>query len=283
MGFLGKAVMFLGGSEILYALHILFGDSGYDGSSAPHFAIGVVLVIIGGTLLNAAQAQVARGREQRAKQIATLLQAGKEVPPFSLYLRPFSTTAKLQVSNPDPNTIGATPAALYTPRTLELENRLAAALENFAPLVALGKPDLLLGAGKITVEDKDWQEQLKVLVAAAKVICVVPEYQEGTLWEIRYLKNTGYFDRTVFVMPHRVDVGKAPRIDVARIWADTSYALIGSGVTLPPYSDEGLLFSLNRQGEISRSAKTSKWLIGSRKLLLESIRSVIPEAIRKTA
>ncbi len=273
MRFIGKVILFFGGAEVLYGLYILFDDAGFNGSPGTHLLIGVSLIFIGGMVTAVGESSVMRAREERAKLIVARLQAGQDVKQFSLYLRPFSTTEKFHVSNPDPRTIPATPASLYTPKSFELEDSLATALDGFAPLIALGRPGGNLGAGKITVDDQNWQQSLTTLAAAATIICIVPGHHDGTRWEIEYLKRMKYLNRAVFFMPPSTKVPD-PKIDAEKYWAEARIVLQQSGVTLPPYSRGGLIFTLSEEGELARSAQAGALISHQSYLLLNAICSV---------
>jgi hypothetical protein len=129
-------------------------------------------------------------RDKAAQQILDRIERAEEAA-FVLYLRPFATTGAITASFND------------VEGTTEFEAFMRRTVDKSAPLVALGLPsDTKEGAGRIRVEDADWQRIAMKLMLAAKAIIVLPGPQEGTIWEIdNILANDDLRAKSVFVRP----------------------------------------------------------------------------------
>jgi hypothetical protein len=227
---------------------------------------GIVCALIGGLFIGLAvrARQRARVRSQQrrdsvAGQIANAAERpeGTEVTPdatssqtvprleampdrFALFLRPFSLTAELPVSNP--NRAGVLlPSSNTEPGTIDLETILTEAFLENTPLIAFGRPGEAIGAGRIEVSDSDWRERLKPLAKAAAAIFVIPAASEGTGWEIEWLKSEALLAKCIFLMPP--STGSMNE----RAWRAAERAL---PISLPKYSSKGAIFSVDDQGRV---------------------------------
>lgn len=180
----------------------------------------------------------ALSRARRGEQLAV-----------TLYLRPFRITGQLPLDNPRAGAL-MTPESFAEPRELDLETMIASELSDSLPLVALGEPGEHVGAGRVATSEDDWQDAVKSLAGAAHRILVVPSAQPGTLWELGWLLDNAVLGKTVFLMP------PAPRdgADVEADWASATEAARQLGIELPPYDDEGCLFTLDGAGQLLHSA-----------------------------
>jgi hypothetical protein len=270
---MGKIFLWFGGAEFLNTLRIVFDDNSRD-SSGIHFLIAFTLLLLGFWIDEREQIDEQAERTRKATEIRAKLASGESVNPYSLYLRPFSTTSRLRTSNPDPRTLGATPSTFYILKTLELENVLAKALNSFAPLITLNTLSRELGAGKIAAAASDWQEVVRILALHATVILVIPGYQAGTKWEVGWLKEKQHLYKTIFLMPHAVDVPNS-EFDVATHWVNTSIALHELGLTIPEYCKEGMMFTLKDSGEVAQSKQIGKMNMDSSEFWITSVKSVL--------
>ena len=176
---------------------------------------------------------VQQERDRSAGEIAQLLSAEdfreKELPPdFGLYLRAFMTTDRLHMKG------------------FDLETMLAYSIAPTLPLLALGKPGEHLGSGRIQTTDEHWQEEILRLMDAARLILIIPSHRAGTLWEICTLRDRGYFEKTIFIMPPELSF-RGGRY--SEDWQKTVVAAQGYGVEFPNHIPAGALFRLNGNGE----------------------------------
>jgi hypothetical protein len=189
MGVIGRVLVFIGGAEILYGIYLLFDERFGPNPVWPHFAIGMLLGALGQWLLSIHKNEEIDRRTEHAEEILRLLRKSAKASPFSVYLRPFATTSKLLARNTNPISGSISPASAYTEKYVDIEALLAKALVDRVPLVSLGLPNAQLGAGKISVADTTWQENVALLLRHASIVFVVAGYQPGTRWELQHLKD----------------------------------------------------------------------------------------------
>ncbi|MEA3277913.1 MAG: hypothetical protein U9Q81_22035, partial [Pseudomonadota bacterium] len=170
--------------------------------------------------------------DRAARDLAGLVEArdtaeGDEPVQFVLYLRAFATTDKLHING------------------IDLETALAYSLAPLLPVVALGQPGEHVGAGCLASTDEAWQSNVQRLIADASLILAIPSAQPGTLWEMNYLKESGHFGNTIFLMPPELPFlgGR-----YSRHWEAARTALKPRGILLPPHFKKGLLFRLDENG-----------------------------------
>jgi hypothetical protein len=169
---------------------------------------------------------------------------------FYLYLRAFNLTARMQIKNPERSIIPL--SSFYNqPFDVEFESQLANALEEFGPLIGLGKPGEHYGAGRISSDEERWKSDLQKLATGSKLIFVIPSPTSGTLWEIGWLKETGFLCKCVFVMPP----SSSPTGDIPGMWPRAVEAVNKFEIKLPPYSSKGALLSFDSQGEMCTSVE----------------------------
>lgn len=190
--------------------------------------------------------RVQANRNELAASIRSRALEGGSPPPFFLYLRPFDTTARLT----QPVAYPSSENFRFWAGAAELEQRLANALEPCAPLIGLAGPGAALGAGRAGAADAEWQQVINALLMHCRTVFLVPGVSAGTMWEIETIRaRPDFLDRTVFIMPTASD-----DFPVQQHWEDATRALKTLGMTLPPYKREGLLFTLNADGEVDRQA-----------------------------
>ena len=199
---------------------------------------------------------VQQDRDRFAAELIACLR-GNDTPdaPFSLYIRPFFTDTKLLADGRvrDPGQVLVSPsdlAELGHPR--DAERAAAHALDGFAPLVALGKTERRLGAGKVMTTDQDWQDDFRRLSALAERIVVIPIAQPSTLWELTQIaSDPALAGKTVFVRPanrFHLDFGFKPGRRLKRfssIWEASRRMLRGVLPQLPPFAGGIRLLSLD--------------------------------------
>jgi hypothetical protein len=181
--------------------------------------------------------RVQTDQDRNAGDFARALQAeefkDKELPPlFCLYLRPFVTTDKIRIGD------------------MDLETIVAYSVARICPMLALGHPGEHIGAGRIKTSDEHWQEEIMRLIENAKLIFIIPSHREGTLWEIRNLKQGKYLSKTIFIMPPNIMFEQEP---YEMQWHKAQDAAVRFDVQLPLYSREGILFRMNVDGTLART------------------------------
>jgi hypothetical protein len=209
-------------------------------------------------------------RSQEARDVAAtelndnLDRLDSETSPFTLYLRPFSTTDRLEAQ------YQGSPYQFEVPTHLDLESLLTRAMRKKCPLVALGREgDIHEGAGRITVPTEDWQEAITRLASHAAILVIVPSARQGTLWELKHLADNGLLSRTLFVMPEQprttpsgvLRTIESDRLfeagirtyneadhtfDIVEEWAKATEACNEIPLHLPAYSPAGALFTLDQ-------------------------------------
>lgn len=243
-------------AALVVLLHVLTRNtSGLEDSLPAHVAAiaSGILLLLGRTLTVVARRREQRRRDRRAAMLlARLLDApgSDPIPPYVIYLRPFSTTGRLAVTNPRTRWLPLLPSYYAHEATLEFETILSEALPDQLPLVALGRPGEHVGAGRVAVTDDDWKAMFQRLIKDARWIVMIPSGQGETRWELQQLVAQDYLHKTIFLMPPAL---KAGGIDIAAYWAQAREGLVADGVQLPHYTDAGQLFRLGQDGRFYRS------------------------------
>jgi hypothetical protein len=197
-----------------------------------------------------------------SRPLQTLSLSSAGIPRFALFLRPFSITRRLAVKNPYASVGYLWPGAANEPKLVDLETLLADAFSSDNPLVGLGEPGEAIGVGRVRTSEQDWREAVKKMAPAAQNVLVVPSAKEGTKWEIEYLKEQGLLSKCVFIMPPSRD------IEIVQDWKSS----IGKvPVEMPPHDPAGLLYSVNANGQIVKTAPLS---VGTTRSLVTQIASV---------
>ncbi len=201
-----------------------------------------------------------RGRDVTADQVWSALKTGRPPPhPFTLYLRPFASTDHIGTEverfvRMRPVAGGPTILAMGSDR-LEFESILERALRPIGPLVALGAPLEHMGAGRIRVDDSQWQDAIERLMEAARLIVLLPSSRPGTTWEVRTLLSAGRLAKTIVVDPPD-HLGRSDRdYDPSAEWQEVRQAFASEGYAMPEDDPEGLLLYFGNQTTPVRSAK----------------------------
>jgi hypothetical protein len=182
----------------------------------------VIVFMLGRSWVRNKDQQIAqRGRDRRAVQIYEQLSADNadalEVP-YSLYLRPFTSTGHVRIplrsaiykrgvlAGPTPGIfdreLGRTTLYKRYVTFGDFETELAALVETQAPLIALGRTGEQIGAGRIESDHKDWRTRFELLAAHAMIIFLVPSTHAGTQWEIqRILNDPKFLHKTILFIP----------------------------------------------------------------------------------
>ncbi|MCZ4306309.1 hypothetical protein O4G98_16350 [Zoogloeaceae bacterium G21618-S1] len=242
-------------AALVVLLHLLSrGSVTGDGLSASMATIGSAGFFLTGRVLAALDRWwTQRLRDRRAEAVLLqLLNApdDAEVPPFAVYLRPFSVTGRLMVSNRRLRGLPFMPRYYAHEAEMEFERVLAAALSPDLPLLALGRPGEAMGAGRIAVADAVWKPMFQLLIERARWIVMMPSDQGETRWEVQQLVAQQRLGKTVFIMPPALKCG---HIDLPDYWRHVRTGLLADGVSLPAYAPAGQVFRLGRGGRFYRS------------------------------
>ena len=157
-----------------------------------------------------------RERDRVAAEIDRRL-ADETGVPFTLYLRPFTSTGRVRIplkSVVFKRGVIAGPGTIYDPQLGgssrlkryvtfgDFETELADAVESSAPLVALGRPGEQIGAGRIDTSDKEWRGKFSQLATRAVAIVLVPSVRPGTHDEMdAILSMPEWVTKTLFFVP----------------------------------------------------------------------------------
>lgn len=206
---------------------------------------------------------------ERLPLTSVLSQFSVGVPRFALFLRPFSVTRRLSVTNPYKSGGYLWPGAAAEPNEVDLETLLSDAFGRNTPLIALGEPGEAIGAGRVKAPETDWREAVKKLASAAESILVIPSAKDGTKWEIEYLKEHGLLAKCIFIMP------PSTSLEVAESWRSSIGKL---PIYMPPYERMGMLFSVDNLGQV---AARSDLNVKTTRALALRISSVSPASARQ--
>jgi hypothetical protein len=149
-------------------------------------------------------ARVQQSRNDFAKQIVEAIADNAATPPFTLFLRPFFTDGKIiDADGLEPSIAAIGISLMERGSAADGERAFAQLFEKRAPLIALGRPDLRLGAGKVDAENLNWRETVLALARRAERIIVVPLAQPATLWELEQIAaDETLRSKTVFLVPN---------------------------------------------------------------------------------
>jgi len=247
---------------------VRIGDRVFYGHPDPSLGGILLIVLVGSAGIAAKRLEerlVQNGYDGKAAELLAAI-TDQRVPCFFLYLRPFYLTGRMQLKNPAHVSF---PGAIrhYTAKgIIDFETALERAVRKSGPLVALGQPGEMLGAGRIAASDEDWRAKFYALARVAHLIFVVPSHKSGTKEEIDWLRQNDYLGKCVFLMPPKFSKSK---LDAAKCWNQATAVLAASDtVRLPPYTYRGQIFRLGPDGSI-REARTLRGLSALQKDISE--------------
>lgn len=237
-----------------------------------------VLVLIGVGLILVAwltRGAMLKIRQRRNDSIAAGIMQSLRTDPgrphsdFFLYLRAFETTGRLNI----PlylrlQQFGASAGRLLTN---DVESYVSGAIRRVAPLIALGRPGEVDGAGRILSKDERWMTDILLLLKACKAILMVPSDRPGTLWEIEAIRREGLLSKCVFMMPPR---SKKGGLDTHERWESARRGMAELGLEAPEYQDTGMLFVLAPNGKV---AEVEPILLGSKRQVRRSLRRLLDD------
>jgi hypothetical protein len=228
---------------------VLFNKLTYEvGSVGVVVLIGLSFIVVG-WLTRAIMVKI---RQKRSDLIATkimhLLRTNPEArySDFFLYLRAFETTGRLNI-----------PLFLRLQKlgkiwgqilTNDVESYVSSIVVRIAPLIALGQPGEMNGAGRILTENKSWMKDIQLLLDRCRAILMVPSHRPGTLWEIEVIKRKELLRKCVFIMPPR---SHKKNFDMRERWVAARESMDQLGLEAPEYQDSGMLFVLAPEGKVT--------------------------------
>jgi hypothetical protein len=182
---------------------------------------------------------VQRRRDESAFCLFNAAKSG-EIAQFAVFLRPFYTTKRIRIIV---HTGGsAYPGGPPASTTYHLEETLIDALS--MPVVALGKPGEVYGAGRVEMNEDSWESAAFELMRQASLIICLPSDHPGTRRELDEILRNQYLEKTVFLIPCDPSPPwrkwKAMRDD----WNAVVAYMASHGFRIPPYEREGLLFAI---------------------------------------
>lgn len=245
-----KVVAFLVGFLVLKLINSLANVSPSFMHIVGLALVGVAAVFVGQRLRvfdlrvgDKMRTQHAEATLQKAYELA----GNSEFLRGTLYLRPFESMNQYQYVNPFSLTFG-TPEDYERPYRVDIERLLAEALEQTAPLIALGVQGEHYGAGRIWRTETDWKEAVMHLAKSVRHILLLPAANEGTQWEIGLISRLDLWQKTIFVMPPDSRRGSTK---ARRSW-DRAITKTRDNwnFELPAYDPKGALFLVDDSGNV---------------------------------
>jgi len=155
----------------------------------------------------ALMADVQQRRDEQASAILAAVCGGQKADEFILFLRPFSSTAQLGLSQQKRRN---EQQALWDSSNSDAQSQLPAELshgdfeslltDEFWPPVILGldKPGEHFGASRLPIDEQDWQNIVLKLMQSASTLIVIPSTHAGTLWELEQIVARNYIHKCIF-------------------------------------------------------------------------------------
>jgi len=227
------------GSRIIYRdAPLSLGDVG------PAITMMLVIAVIGGFISVRETRSVQKARDRKGAELLNAV-LSQNAPHYFLYLRPFFLTRRMDLANPKH---GRWPmlVSFYSERnTTDLETMLERAVRKSGPLIALGQPGEMIGAGRLVVPEEEWKPPFEALARAASGIFVIPSHTTGTAWEIKWLRDNAYLTKCVFIMPPKIKTRERIEwrkrrlvrvtVDMKSLWKNAASVLADSEIHLPAY------------------------------------------------
>jgi len=235
MKWIGNAFVYFG---LFFVYQSTIGSRGsYTTSSVlSGLVLAVPCLLLGAWLIGKAQGSEQADRDRNVPDVISDRSAL-----FFLYLRPFDTTNRFQLTDAYTN--------LFSWETWErdgfddIERVVSRTLEATHPLIALGRPGEHRGAARLPTSDLEWKVAVLDLIDRAKLIIIVPGPNPGTVWELEQLTRGNHLPKCLFIMPpsdllfYRCADGV-----LSKEWDILRSQCNGFGLDLPEYRSGGALF-----------------------------------------
>lgn len=214
--------------------------------------VGVILIIWGVIAIWQQRSRVAgyqAKRDATATAIRdTVLAGGKVERPYFVYLRSFDIDGKFY-SPPSgiPTDYAYVEEYGWPTANNDLEGGLANLVYAYGLLIAISDEPGEAGAGHVMAAPDSWQVEVRAICDQAAGIFMVPFDSDGTAWEVNLLVDSGWLDKTFFVMPSEQGLArqmglKRLIIDYRNMW-DAGRARY-QNLALPAYIKGGLIFQI---------------------------------------
>ena len=202
-----------------------------------------------------------KGRDLEAARVWQRIQDGRPTKPFVLYLRPFISTNQIAAEDfklaPVRSAPGGPVHLAPAMERVEFEEEVEQALRRIGPVIALGKPLEHMGAGRIEVTDKVWQDAIGRLMDEATLVVLLPSPRPGTSWEIERLISSGHLQKTILIDPPNEAGSSDASYDPVEEWAGVRESFSGKGYQLPEDAPEGQLIWFGQSNMPLRAEKMS--------------------------
>ena len=119
-----------------------------------------------------------------------------------LYLRSFKADLRGQPAGPSGG--GALPALIVQLSRKSFEDKLAAALSNIGPFIAVGSPweqDPPSGAARLYLSNEEWKPRVEELLNAAACVVIQAGGSPGLVWELETIVHKCDPTKVVIALP----------------------------------------------------------------------------------
>lgn len=176
---------------------------------------GAAAGLAGGLMIAAVAFFVTLGRRMKARAGEQVLQ--RDTRPPVVYLRPFESDRAPGLASPWGSRRRARPFRSLFARTYE--QRLARALRDVGPFVAVGDPTERLpqlGAARVYADDAEWRETVAGLTTRAAVVILHVGESDGLAWEVEHVVGLGEPERVILSLPLEAGPTRQERYDAFR-------------------------------------------------------------------
>lgn len=203
------------------------------------FLIVCVSAVIISYLGYAAELSGQQARDITAKSIFSTVRSEDASRPFILYLRPFSSTDEIALTQID-LTSGSRGMSFFAGEVVELEAQFERASRAIGSLICLGRPLEHFGAGRVLTSEAEWIETVEALMKDATMIVVLPSTNSGTAREIDIILSGNLVRKTMFVDAPRSEKDSEYRNDIE--WPGIQKLFEKNGYKLPAQRRSGQVF-----------------------------------------
>lgn len=178
---------------------------------------------------------VQKRRDEQASAILAAVCKGQNVAEFILFLRPFSSTGHLGLSEQQRR---SEEEALWDASGSDAESQLPAELshgdfesllaDEFWPpaILGLGKPGEHFGVSRLPDNENNWQSTVSSLIQHASSVIAIPSIHAGTLWELEQIVAQDYIHKCIFFVEPTSATNESE-------WSQTCSAFTQLGLYLP--------------------------------------------------
>ena len=201
-------------------------------------------------------------RDLGAQKICQRVFNNQAAPPYALLLRSFNPDdvvyALAQANEHSQPSAEGEDMYVGPPAPLTLERALQSACDpTVGPLVTLGAPTPLDGAGRVPVPAADWQRCAALLIHQARTIFLVPGAIRASREIAEALFASDLMAHTVLIAPpiqDQIGPGRS-REEVLRDWRICREQFERFGYEIPELPEHGALINVSAAGETPRILK----------------------------